>query len=164
MTDQTSKKTMSDNTGRFLEFNLGSEKYAIPLLKVREVISIPETTPIPKAPGYFRGIMNLRGHVISIVDLRMKLGVEMSGERPQDEAVVILDFAEFHVGVIVDSVNKVLTVDDSEVSDLPVADTKIKSDYIMGVYKREGDLVLLVDVVQALDLKDLVLIKESLAS
>lgn len=163
MIDSGKKETVQEGSSRFLEFNLGKEKYAIPLLKVREVISIPETTPIPKAPNYFRGIMNLRGHVISIVDLRMKLGVNPGTEATQDEAVVILDFAEFHVGVIVDSVNKVLTVNDSEVSDLPVADTKVKSDYIRGVFKREEDLVLLVDVVQALDMKDLVVIKENVA-
>ena len=72
-------KVKSQVTGdyhRFLEFTLGSEDYAIPLLSVREVISVPETTPIPKAPTHFLGIMNLRGQVISVVDLRTKLKIK----------------------------------------------------------------------------------------
>ena len=66
---------------RYLSFSLGSEDYAIPLLSVKEVIAVPEITPIPFTPSHFLGIMNLRGQVISIIDLRSKLGIKTKRER-----------------------------------------------------------------------------------
>ena len=103
---------------RYLEFDLGTEHYAIRLLQVKEVIPIPETTPIPKAPSYFLGIMNLRGHIISIVDLRKKLGVP-SKENLEEEAVIIADVEGVKMGVIVDSINRVLPVSMKDVSEVP---------------------------------------------
>ena len=78
----------TSDKNRFIEFSLGQEDYAIPLLMVREVISIPDTTPIPKAPKHFIGLMNLRGQVISIVDLRTKLTIKPR-EESSDSAVII---------------------------------------------------------------------------
>ena len=102
------------NLDRFIEFSLGSEDYAIPLLMVREVISIPETTPIPKAPKHFIGLMNLRGQVISIVDLRNKLNIKPQ-ESDEDSAVIIVDFNGMNIGIIVDSINKVLAFSKNEI-------------------------------------------------
>ena len=144
--------------GRFLEFTLGGEIYAIPLLLVREVISNPETTGIPQAPSYFEGIMNLRGQIISILDLRKKLKISPAEENKQ-EAVIILDFQEFRLGVIVDSINKVLKVEGSELKDVPLVQSKLSSEYISAVFERDEGLTIVIDIAKALDVSDIAIIK-----
>ena len=149
----TKIKSLNSKLSRFLEFSLGKEDYAIPLLMVREVISVPETTPIPKSPGHFLGIMNLRGQVISIVDLRKKLKIEV--KKDKEEAVIIVDIGGMNIGVIVDSINKVLAFAEDEVSDMPEVDNQLNTIYIFGVYKKEKSLTILLDIAKVLDLKDI---------
>lgn len=143
----------SNQVDRFLEFSLGIEDYAIPLLMVKEVISIPETTPIPKAPKHFIGLMNLRGQVISIVDLRNKLTIKPK-EETSDSAVIIVDFQGINIGVIVDSINRVLAFSTNEIQEMPELNSQVKSDYIRGVYKKEDGLTVLLDLAKCLDVKD----------
>ena len=143
----------SGQLDRFLEFSLGDEDYAIPLLMVKEVISIPETTPIPKAPKHFIGLMNLRGQVISIVDLRNKLTIKPR-EISADSAVIIVDFEGINIGVIVDSINRVLTFSTLDIQEMPELNSQVRSDYIQGVYKKEEGLTVLLDLAKCLDVKD----------
>ncbi len=149
----TKLKRTSAELSRFIEFSLGSEDYAIPLLMVREVISVPETTPIPKSPSHFLGIMNLRGQVISVVDLRKKLKIE--AKQDKEEAVIIVDIGGMNIGVVVDSINKVLAFSSEEVSDMPEVENQLNTQYIYGVYKKENSLTVLLDIAKVLDLKDL---------
>lgn len=146
------KKNLSVDLNRFIEFSLGSEDYAIPLLMVREVISVPETTPIPKSPSHFLGIMNLRGQVISVVDLRKKMKVEPA--KNIEEAVIIVDIGGLNIGVVVDSINKVLAFSANEVSEIPEVEQQVNANYIVGVYKKEKSLTVLLDIAKVLDLKD----------
>jgi len=139
---------------RFLEFSLGLEDYAIPLLSVREVISVPETTPIPKAPPHFLGIMNLRGQVISVVDLRTKLKIKPK-ENNHEESVIIVDINGMNLGIVVDSINKVLAFTTEEVNDVPEIESQVNAEYIKGVYRKEDALTVLLDVAKVLDLKDM---------
>ncbi|NQZ00370.1 MAG: chemotaxis protein CheW [Bdellovibrionales bacterium] len=142
------------DANKYMEFSLGSEKYAVPLLRVREVISIPAVTPIPRAPAYFHGIMNLRGQIISVMDLRKKLGVQ-PGEDLSEESVIILSYAEFHLGIVVDSINRVLQAEDGEIKQVPVAKVATKAEYIDGVIERENELIIKLNVEKALSLEDL---------
>ncbi len=146
------KKTSSD-LSRFIEFSLGKEDYAIPLLMVREVISVPDTTPIPKSPSHFLGIMNLRGQVISVVDLRKKLKIEVV--QNTEEAVIIVDIGGLNIGVVVDSINKVLAFSSEDVSEMPEVESQINTQYIYGVFKKEHSLTVLLDIAKVLDLKDI---------
>jgi purine-binding chemotaxis protein CheW len=148
----------SGDLDRFIEFSLGQEDYAIPLLMVREVISIPETTPIPKAPKHFIGLMNLRGQVISIVDLRNKLTIKPN-EEPVDNAVIIVDFQGMNIGIVVDSINKVLAFANSEVQEMPELQSQVRSDYILGIYKKDDGLTVLLDIAKCLDVKDFNVLK-----
>ncbi len=146
-------KDQAGDVHRFLEFTLGNEDYAIPLLSVREVISVPETTPIPKAPTHFLGIMNLRGQVISVVDLRTKLKIKCK-ENNSEESVIIVDINGMNLGIVVDSINKVLAFTDEEVNEVPEIETQVNAEYIQGVYRKENSLTVLLDVAKVLDLKD----------
>jgi purine-binding chemotaxis protein CheW len=161
MTEATSNIAPVDekkSTGeklRYIQFSLGDEDYAIPLLTVREVIPVPETTPIPNSPSYYCGIMNLRGQVISIVDLRKKLKLpELENE--SETAVVIVDLSGVHIGIIVDSINKVLTFDQEQMNELPEIDSQINSEYILGVYRQDTQLTVIIDVAKILDVQDIV--------
>jgi purine-binding chemotaxis protein CheW len=147
------KKSTMVNLDRFLEFHLGCEEYAIPLLMVREVIPVPETTPIPKAPPHFLGIMNLRGQVISIVDIRKKLKIE--NQSSAEESVIIVDVGGLNIGVVVDSINKVLAIADNDISIMPEVEHQVNTKYILGVYKKETSLTVLLDIAKVLDLQDM---------
>ena len=155
----TKMKKGNTELSRFIEFSLGKEDYAIPLLMVREVISVPETTPIPKSPSHFLGIINLRGQVISVVDLRKKLKVEAKQEK--EEAVIIVDIGSMNIGMVVDSINKVLAFSFDEVSEMPEVENQINTQYILGVYKKENSLTVLLDIAKVLDLKDMDAISNS---
>jgi purine-binding chemotaxis protein CheW len=137
---------------RYICFSLGREKYAIPLLMVKEVIAPPEITPIPHAPPYFLGIMNLRGQVISVVDLRSKLEVKAAAS--SETAIVICDLKPASVGVMVDSIDSVVNVGANDVAERPEIKASKASEFITGVFRREQSLVLMLDIAKTLNLDD----------
>ena len=145
--------------GRFLCFSLGKEKFAIPLLQVKEVIANTETTSIPQAPSYFKGIMNLRGQVISIIDLRSKLKVGKT-ETTQETTIIILDINNLSIGVIVDSVDQVIAYEPGTISDPPDHDSSIKADYIVGVARDKEYLTLVLDLQKALNTEDMKTVRQ----
>lgn len=144
---------------RYLEFSLGVEGFAIPLLQVRELISVPETTPIPYSPAHFLGIMNLRGQVISVVDLRKKMKLKEI-EDQTESAVIIIEIGGVNMGVVVDSINKVLAFPKTEIAKVPEIGTQVNSEYIDGIYKNGDELVVLLDLAKVLSLTDLKLAKQ----
>src|SRR5476649_2540358 len=98
------KQAISGAIGeRFLVFTLSNESYAIPIKKIRECIAMTEITPVPNTPAYFRGVINLRGQMVSIVDLRMRLRMSRV-ENTQRTPIIIMDVEGLSVGVIVDSI------------------------------------------------------------
>lgn len=149
------------NTGgeRFLGFSLGEEDYGIPLLKVREVIGVPEITPVPQSPKHFLGIMNLRGQVISIIDLRTKLAI--TPRKAAETAVVICDIGGAHLGIVVDSVNQVYSPTKEGITEKPEIQNSKANGYVTGVYRFEKKLVLLLDIARTLDMDDQAAIQRS---
>ena len=137
---------------RHLSFSLGGEGFAIPLLSVKEVIALPETTPVPHTPSYFIGIMNLRGQVISVLDLRDKLGLK--ADRTEETAVIICEFGDSPLGVVVDSVDSVLTPLEDDISEKPDIDGGTKSDYITAIYRKDDHLILFLDIERTLESED----------
>lgn len=136
---------------RYLCFGLGSEEYGLPLLTVREVLAQPEITPVPHTPAYFVGIMNLRGRVISVMDLRVKLGIKPANANA-DSVVVICQVGEYVVGITVDAVNSVMAPAAGEVSDADAIASKGTRDYVLGVYRKKERLALLLNVGRVLGL------------
>lgn len=148
----TENENQFDGGERFLSFSLGQEEYAIPLLSVKEVIALPEITPVPQTPPHFLGIMNLRGQVISVMDLRAKLSIKpnTSGET----AIIICDLKPNSVGVVVDAINSVLSPSRQEISDKPEIKSQRNTEYIKGVFRHQEKLILLLDIGRTLDLSD----------
>lgn len=141
-----------NHTEKYLCFSLGEEDFAIPLMSIREVLGLPSVTPIPQAPTYFLGIMNLRGSVISVMDLRQKLGIK--SQASEETSVIILDLGDYNLGVVVDSVNHVMSVNQEEIAERPVIDEQKKYDHIVGVFRKENKLILLLDIAKALSVED----------
>ncbi len=151
------------NGGRFLCFTLGKEKFAIPLLQVKEVLGNVETTAIPQAPPHFKGIMNLRGQVISVIDLRTKLKIGKPDVTPET-TIIIMDFAPLCLGVIVDSVDRVAMFESKELSEPPDTDSSMKADFITGVARTDNSLTLILDLKSMLNTNDYKVIKANKAA
>lgn len=141
------KTTVS--TMRFLQFNLGGESYAVELLKVKEVITPPDMTPIPKAPAYVCGLMNLRGLVLTVIDLRKKLGIAPDKDSSQN-GVIIFDLGERLVGVMVDSIQKVMTIPSDHVKPVPDSEGQLSA-HFLGIIQQDEKLTMWLDPRALLD-------------
>lgn len=150
---ETAKRNSNEsNNNRYLCFTLGKEEFAIPLLSVREVIAIPDITPVPQTPPHFLGIMNLRGQIISVMDLRAKLNIKPSEK--SETAVIICDIIPNAIGVIVDSINSVINPSATEISEKPEIQSSKNTDYIQSIYRDKDRLVLLLDISRTLNAGD----------
>jgi len=147
--DMFNKESSGTQTKRFLEFKLGEESYAVGLLEVKEVITHPEVTPIPKSPAYVCGLINLRGIVLTVIDLRKKLGIQPSEDKSQ-EAVIIFDLNDRYVGVVVDSIHKVLNIGEECVKPVPDSDGKSLA-HLLGILQHEERLTMWIDPVALLE-------------
>ncbi len=152
MADQLNRQRVMDSS-RLLCFQLGNEEFAIPLSVVREVIAMPEVTPIPFVPSYFMGLINLRGNVLSVMNLGNKLGIKSAQSSDQEKTIVICDFGVTSIGVMVDSVNSVINYNPDEVFDRPDVEGKAKVDYITHVFRRGERVVLILDMKKALSIE-----------
>jgi purine-binding chemotaxis protein CheW len=143
---------MSQFENRFLCFRLEKELYAAPLLEVKEVLGIPEITPIPQVPSHFLGIMNLRGQVISVIDLRLKFGLKAN--RQTETCIIIFEYNSLSVGVVVDEVKSVLSLQSEELCAPPETKQTKKIDFVTGIINRDNQMILTLDIAKSLDLKD----------
>lgn len=144
---------LRNDRSRYIVFTLGTERFALPLLSVREVIAPPEITPIPFSPHYFLGIMNRRGQVISVLDLRLKL--QLKTEKNPENAIVIVDLGSLLLGMWVDSVDFVLTPTPEQTHQPPsgqgVSSGRLK---IERVFRHEEGLILAVEPLGILSKED----------
>lgn len=150
--DEKIKTGVHVEKNRYLAFSIANEEFAIPLLVVKEVVALPETTRVPHTPTHFLGIMNLRGQVISIFDMRIKFNMKV--ENGPETAVIICDFGQLCFGVVVNSVDSVLTLSADEIKAKPDIDGRHNSEYITGIFNVAGRLILLLDIAKALNVED----------
>jgi purine-binding chemotaxis protein CheW len=155
--NQLHKPRQAETSDRYLAFSLSQEQYAIPLLQVKEVIGMIPTTSIPQMPAYFKGILNLRGVIISVVDLRSKLQLPKVDPGPET-SIIILDLSPLCIGVIVDSVNSVLALTGEELSPPPDIQSNDEA-YVTGVAKKDNRLTLLLDIGSLLSVEDIKALK-----
>jgi purine-binding chemotaxis protein CheW len=134
---------------------MGKEDFAMPLLQVREVIAIPEVTPVPFTPSHFLGVMNLRGQVISVFDLRKKFGIIPN--ESAEKAVIICDLSPLCIGMLVDSINSVLSPTPEQLSVNPDIQTSLGKDLITHVHTENQKLTLIIDIAKALSVEDRIL-------
>ncbi|OFZ22553.1 MAG: hypothetical protein A2X94_03605 [Bdellovibrionales bacterium GWB1_55_8] len=156
-----SEQKSSGAIQKYLSFSLGNEEYAVPLLGVREVIAIPDITPVPHTPPHFLGMMNLRGQVISVIDLRLKFNIK--AEKTAETSVIIFDLATSALGVVINSVNSVLPLDSANIAPRPEIQSYKSTEYITGVSKHDNKLILLLDINKALSIEEHVAISKVMA-
>lgn len=148
------ENTTSNIPLRYLQFKLGEENYGMELLKVKEVIPVPDTTPLPNCPSYYTGIMNLRGQIISIIDLRKKLSINTKHENAE-EAVIIVEIEGIGIGVVVDYIGKVLNLSSHDIAEVPEVSKQINAKYIQGVYKDGESLNIFLDISSILNINEI---------
>ncbi len=136
--------------GRYLTFNLGEEVFGIEIKFVTEIIGMQPITKIPEAVDYIKGIINLRGKIIPVIDMRLKFKKEPIDYNDRT-CIVVVDTQEFIVGLIVDKVSEVMTIDDEDVVPPPNHKTGIRNKYIRGIGKIEGEIKLLLDCIKLFD-------------
>ena len=139
--------------GKYLTFALAGEEYGLSVLKVREIIKIMEITPVPQVPPHIRGVINLRGKVISVVDLRLKFGFEAKDYDDRTCIIVVdtmTDNGPVMTGVVVDSVAEVLNIAADELEETPDFGGRVQVDAIKAVAKVKGKVKMLVDIDRAL--------------
>jgi purine-binding chemotaxis protein CheW len=131
---------------QFLSFSVGKETYAVDIMSVQEIKGWSETTPLPKTPEYMRGVLNLRGCVIPVFDLRSRFG-KGSTEVDTTHVVIVLSLSNGHnLGLLVDSVSDILTVEQSEIKPSPQVQSDIEDRFINGLISHENMMVILLDV------------------
>lgn len=135
----------SSTVNRYVTFMLEGEKYGIDVMSVQEVLRLTEIAPVPGAPSYVLGIINLRGNVVSVIDTRSRFG--LTSKEADDLSRIIVTEAESQIiGMLVDSVAEVIDVDQSDIESAPNVGNDDSSLYIDGVVSRDSDLLILLDL------------------
>ncbi|MCG8633533.1 MAG: chemotaxis protein CheW [Desulfobacterales bacterium] len=147
-------KATTIETGKYLTFTLGSEEYGIGILKVKEIIGMMQITTVPRTPGFVKGVINLRGKVIPIIDLRLRFGMASQAYDERTCIIVVeidLDAEIVLVGIVVDSVSEVLNIKAEDVEDAPTFGTQLETDYILGMAKTESGVKMLLNIDKVLN-------------
>ena len=149
---------LADRDGKYLTFSLAKEEYGIGILKVREIIGMLAITPVPQTPGFVKGVINLRGQVIPVVDLRLKFGMEEL-EYTERTSIIVVEVrgqsGNIPIGIVVDSVSEVVNIKGEDIEDTPTFGTRLDTDYILGMAKTEGGVKILLDIDRVLSAEEL---------
>jgi len=142
-------KVMAEKEGKYLTFSLAQEEYGIGILKIREIIGMMPVTSVPQTPQFVKGVINLRGKVIPIVDLRLRFGMQAI-EYTDRTCIIVVEIegqaGPVQIGIVVDAVSEVLNIKGEEIEDAPTFGTKLDIDYILGMAKMEGGVKILLDI------------------
>jgi len=146
-------KAMEEREGKYLTFSLANEEYGIGILKIKEIIGMMAVTTVPRTPAYVKGVINLRGKVIPIIDLRLRFGMAAIDYTERTCIIVVEIESEsgtVQVGVVVDAVSEVLNVNTGDIENTPQFGISMDTGYILGMAKMEGGVKILLDVDQVL--------------
>ncbi|MHB8828583.1 MAG: chemotaxis protein CheW [Syntrophales bacterium] len=147
-------KAMANREGKYLTFTLAEEEYGIGILKVKEIIGIMAITTVPRTPDYMRGVINLRGKVIPVVDLRLKFGIEAM-DYTERTCIIVVDIdgegKKIQMGIVVDSVSEVMNIKSGDIEDTPDFGSRLNTEYILGMAKTGGRVKILLDIDRVLN-------------
>jgi len=139
------KEQSNDEVLQWVTFQLEEETYGINVMQVREVLRYTEIAPVPGAPDYVLGIINLRGNVVTVIDTRSRFGL-MEGEITDNTRIIVIESEHQVIGILVDSVAEVVYLRSSEIDTTPSVGTDESAKFIQGVSNRDGELLILVDL------------------
>ncbi len=153
------KKKIIDQEGKYLTFVLGHEEYGVEILRVREIIGLMDITTVPQTPDYMKGVINLRGKVIPVIDLRLKFSMQEE-EHTQETCVIVAEVNNTSIGIIVDSVSEVLNIMRGEIENAPQFGKGIDTNFILGMGKTKGKIIILLDIEVVLSSEELEMVKQ----
>ena len=130
--------------GKYLTFYLASEEYGVEILKVHEIIGMLPITRVPRTPQFVRGVINLRGKVIPIIDLRERFGMAQDGA--DETCIIVVQVHGIQLGVVVDKVSEVLNIADGDIEPTPSFGVDVNTEYLLGLAKGDGRVRLLLDI------------------
>ena len=149
---------MANREGKYLTFTLDKEEYGIGILKIKEIIGMMPVTAVPQTPEYVKGVINLRGKVIPVVDLRLRFGMD-SMEYNERTCIIVVEIkgqsGNVLIGTVVDSVSEVLNIKGKDIEDTPTFGSKLNTDYILGMAKMEGGVKILLEIDRVLNAEEI---------
>ena len=149
--------------GKYLSFSLGSEEYGIGIIKVKEIIGMIPVTPLPQTPEYVKGVINLRGKIIPVIDLRLRFGMNTIDYTDRTCIVVVeidSNSGSRHIGIVVDSVSEVINIKGTDIEDTPSFGMTLSTQYILGIAKITGSVRVLLDIDRVLNADELEMLDE----
>jgi purine-binding chemotaxis protein CheW len=142
-------KVMAEKEAKYLTFTLVDEEYGISILKIKEIIGMMPITSIPQTPDFIKGVVNLRGKVIPVIDLRLRFGLEAT-DYTERTCIIVVEISSVEksvvMGVVVDSVSEVLNIKAENMEETPAFGTQLNTDYILGMAKKEADVMIILDI------------------
>jgi len=157
-------KAMAEREGKYLTFSIADEEYGIGILKIKEIIGMMPITSVPQTPEYVKGVINLRGKVIPVMDLRLKFCMEAIDYTERTCIIVVEiegDSGAVLIGIVVDSVSEVLNIKGEEIEDPPTFGTKLNIDYILGMAKVDGGVKILLDINKVLSAEEITVLEKA---
>ena len=157
-------KAISDKEGKYLTFTLANEEYGISILKIREIIGMMPITSVPRTPEFVKGVINLRGKVIPVMDLRLKFCMDAIDYTDRTCIIVVeieSQAGTVQIGTVVDSVSEVLNVGGNDIEETPSFGTKLDTEYILGMAKMEGGVKILLDIDKVLNDEEIAALKKA---
>ncbi len=143
-TESQSTTTTSSRAGKYLTFFLAGEEYGLEILKVSEIIGMQPITRVPRMPEFVRGVINLRGKVIPITDLRKKF--DMAQDADADSCIIVVQMKGIQTGIVVDRVSEVVAIAEADIEDAPSFGQGIHTEFLLGIGKQGGRVKLLLDI------------------
>ncbi|MFA7353237.1 MAG: chemotaxis protein CheW [Sulfurimonadaceae bacterium] len=155
----SAKNTPQSKKERYLTFFLGDEQYGIAIERIKEIIAMMKITSVPKIPPYMRGVINLRGSIIPIIDTRLRFAMD-SREADMHTAIIIVEVEKVNIGFIVDRVEEVASIDTLNLSAPPKFGSQIDTDFISSVAQIEENVVMILDVLKLFEADEIINLAE----
>lgn len=151
-------------TSQYLSFKLDDEVYALDINHVREVLDLTQMTKVPRMPDFMRGVINLRGGVVPVVDLRLKFGLP-EVETDVDTCIIIIEVSlegeETILGIMVDSVQEVMSLEPDQIEPAPKIGTRLKTEFIKGMGKKSDDFIIILETKRVFSAQELAVVQIS---
>lgn len=160
--EMTKRKLL--NGARFLSFTVDGENYCMDILKVKELMGMTAITPLPRTPQFIRGVINLRGRIIPVIDLRLKFGLPYE-EYTKRTCIIVVEVAyegeTVLMGLVVDAIQEVVSIPEEKLSKIPYINARIKSEYIRGIADTPEGMKIVLDVLKVLSEEELEEVKQT---
>ncbi|GAB4487890.1 MAG: chemotaxis protein CheW [Thermodesulfovibrionales bacterium] len=157
-------QTVITETTQFLTYKLGEEIFALEISKVREVLDFTTITKVPRTPEFMRGVINLRGNVVPVVDLRLKFGMTATEQTVNTCIIIVeveMDGETTILGALADSVQEVMELDPGQIEPAPKIGTRLRTDFIKGMGKRDDQFVIILDIDKVFSAEEIGMVQEA---